>query len=98
MHSTLLNGYIYLYICIFPRFRHKLAHAHTVVILFSRYVYPDFLPEPDWRRRDRIREKLERLDMYRRRSVMQIPEFYVGKCRLGNGNGRPTPCKLERRI
>lgn len=43
-----------------------------------RYVYPDFLPSTNWKHRDRIREILERKDMYRRRTVMEIPEFYVG--------------------
>lgn len=44
-----------------------------------RYVYPEFLPDPklDWR--NRIREKLERIDMLKRRSNIDIPEFYVGK-------------------
>jgi len=43
-----------------------------------RFVYPEFLPDPklDWR--NRIREKLERIDMLRRRSNIEIPEFYVG--------------------
>lgn len=43
-----------------------------------QYVYPEFLPPPDWRRKDRIKDKLERMDMLRRRSVITIPEFYVG--------------------
>lgn len=53
-------------------------YTHIYIYIF-RYVYPDFLPNPDWRKRDRISEKLERLDMYRRRSNIEIPEFYVGK-------------------
>jgi large subunit ribosomal protein L19 len=48
------------------------------VFIFCRYVYPDFLPSTNWKHRDRIREILERKDMYRRRLVMEIPEFYVG--------------------
>ena len=43
-----------------------------------RYVYPDFLPNPEMKHRDRICELLEREDMYRRRSVVDFPEFYVG--------------------
>ncbi|XP_064594441.1 LOW QUALITY PROTEIN: large ribosomal subunit protein bL19m-like [Liolophura sinensis] len=43
-----------------------------------RDVYPDFLPSPDWRIRDKLTEKLEREDMYRRRVNLDIPEFYVG--------------------
>lgn len=61
-----------------------------------RYVYPDFLPEPDWRKRDRIREKLERLDMYRRRSVMQIPEFYVGSILAVTASDTNAPTKKNR--
>ncbi len=44
-----------------------------------RYVYPEFLPDPNLKFRNRIREKLERLDMLHRRSHIDIPEFYVGK-------------------
>ncbi|XP_005093345.1 39S ribosomal protein L19, mitochondrial [Aplysia californica] len=43
-----------------------------------RYVMPEFMPRPDWERRDRVLEKLERRDMMRRRAIMNIPEFYVG--------------------
>ncbi|XP_064629048.1 large ribosomal subunit protein bL19m-like [Lineus longissimus] len=43
-----------------------------------RYVYPEFLPNPDYKIRDRLCEKLERRDMMRRRGVIDIPEFYVG--------------------
>jgi len=43
-----------------------------------KYVYPEFLPNPDIVKRDRLSEKLERRDMIRRRTVIDIPEFYVG--------------------
>ncbi|KFM78856.1 39S ribosomal protein L19, mitochondrial, partial [Stegodyphus mimosarum] len=43
-----------------------------------RYVYPEFLPDPAFQHRHKIREKLERQDMLKRRRVMDIPEFYVG--------------------
>ena len=43
-----------------------------------RNVYPDFLPNPIPFLRDRILEKLERKDMFRRRQQIDIPEFYVG--------------------
>lgn len=43
-----------------------------------RYIYPEFLPDPDPKRRNMIREKLERMDMMNRRSNIDIPEFYVG--------------------
>lgn len=44
-----------------------------------RAVYPEFLPGPKPEYRNRLREKLERQDMLSRRSVMPIPEFYVGE-------------------
>ena len=58
-----------------------MGHALTIILHVSlcRYVFPDFLPDPTWHRRDRIREKLERQDMLNRRAVMDIPEFYVGE-------------------
>ncbi|CAG5120931.1 unnamed protein product [Candidula unifasciata] len=43
-----------------------------------RFVMPEFLPNADYRYRDRVLEKLERQDMLRRRAVIDIPEFYVG--------------------
>lgn len=43
-----------------------------------RLVLPDFMPEPDFKRRNPIADKLERIDMLRRRQVIEIPEFYVG--------------------
>lgn len=43
-----------------------------------RFIYPEFLPDPDPLRRNSVREKLERMDMLARRSVVAIPEFYVG--------------------
>lgn len=43
-----------------------------------RFIYPEFLPDPDMKRRNAIREKLERYDMLNRRRKVDIPEFYVG--------------------
>lgn len=43
-----------------------------------RFIYPEFLPDPNPLHRNSIREKLERFDMLARRSVLSIPEFYVG--------------------
>ena len=40
---------------------------------------PEFMPRPEWDKRDRVFEKLERQDMLRRRAQINIPEFYVGK-------------------
>lgn len=45
-----------------------------------RFKYPEFLPsiEQQQKYRNTLREKLERRDMLNRRSVIDIPEFYVG--------------------
>ncbi|XP_076276158.1 mitochondrial ribosomal protein L19 [Lasioglossum baleicum] len=44
----------------------------------QRYLYPEFLPDPNPLYRNAIREKLERFDMLARRAIINIPEFYVG--------------------
>lgn len=44
-----------------------------------RHVYPEFLPDPNPKWRNSLREKLERIDMLNRRNKIDIPEFYVGK-------------------
>lgn len=46
--------------------------------LAYRHVYPEFLPDPNPNWRNSLREKLERADMLKRRSQIDIPEFYVG--------------------
>jgi len=43
-----------------------------------RFIYPEFLPEPNIQRRNRLGEKLERMDMIQHRSAIEIPEFYTG--------------------
>ncbi|KYQ48879.1 39S ribosomal protein L19, mitochondrial [Trachymyrmex zeteki] len=43
-----------------------------------RFIYPEFLPDPDPKYRNLLREKLERMDMLARRTHVAIPEFYVG--------------------
>jgi len=43
-----------------------------------RFVYPEFLPDPNPRYRNAMREKLERMDMLARRMHVAIPEFYIG--------------------
>ncbi len=43
-----------------------------------RFMYPEFLPDPSMEHRNRLKEKLERIDMLQRRSVVEIPEFYTG--------------------
>lgn len=46
--------------------------------LERRFIYPEFLPDPKMEWRNPIREKLERMDMLKRRANIDIPEFYVG--------------------
>ena len=43
-----------------------------------RFMFPEFLPDPDPLYRNPVRERLERIDMLKRRQVVEIPEFYVG--------------------
>ena len=43
-----------------------------------RFMFPEFLPDPDPLYRNPVRERLERADMLKRRQVVEIPEFYVG--------------------
>lgn len=43
-----------------------------------RFQYQEFLPDPTYRFRNPVRERLERQDMLARRSQIHIPEFYVG--------------------
>lgn len=56
----------------------KLPDAKPANIEEYRHLYPEFLPHPNWLRRDFLKENLERKDMYRRRAILSIPEFYVG--------------------
>lgn len=43
-----------------------------------RFIFPEFLPDPNMKFRNTLREKLERKDMLARREKVEIPEFYVG--------------------
>jgi len=43
-----------------------------------RFIFPEFLPDPNPKFRNTLREKLERKDMLVRREKVEIPEFYVG--------------------
>ncbi|XP_041369131.1 39S ribosomal protein L19, mitochondrial-like [Gigantopelta aegis] len=61
-----------------------------------RYVYPDFLPNPEPKHRDRICELLEREDMYRRRAVIDLPEFYVGSIMAVKVADAHSPGKTNR--
>jgi hypothetical protein len=46
-----------------------------------RQIFPEFLPNPRLEWRNRTREKLERMDMLKRRTQIELPEFYVGESR-----------------
>lgn len=52
--------------------------ANHTIKLEQRFIYPEFLPDPKIEWRNPIRERLERQDMLKRRSQIEIPEFYVG--------------------
>jgi len=52
--------------------------AESVVPPEYRFIYPEFLPEPAIQRRNKLGERLERMDMIQRRSAIEIPEFYSG--------------------
>lgn len=55
------------------------SKAHlTVTPRDYKFIIPEFIPDPNWMLRDRIKEMLERKDMIHRRSVISIPEYYVG--------------------
>jgi len=48
--------------------------------LFSyRFAFPEFVPRSVRAFTDTLKDQLERNDMYLRRNVIRIPEFYVGK-------------------
>ena len=52
--------------------------AESVVPPEYRFIYPEFLPEPAIQRRNKLGERLERMDMIQRRSAIEIPEFCSG--------------------
>merc|ERR1719209_552357 len=43
-----------------------------------RFIFPEFLPDPNPSFRNSVAERLQRQDMIARREVVEIPEFYVG--------------------
>uniref|UniRef100_A0A023GGQ8 Large ribosomal subunit protein bL19m n=1 Tax=Amblyomma triste TaxID=251400 RepID=A0A023GGQ8_AMBTT len=61
-----------------------------------RFIYPEFLPDTDFSLRNVIREKLERKDMLNRRSVIEIPEFYVGTIMAVTVSDNNAPGKQNR--
>ncbi|XP_060532059.1 large ribosomal subunit protein bL19m [Cylas formicarius] len=92
---------------IISRFVHHASAAEKVLIktkvedltkriLDYRYAYPEFLPDPNVKFRNRIREKLERIDMVTRRTQIDIPEFYVGSILAVYSADKHTPGKIQR--
>ncbi|XP_042147997.1 39S ribosomal protein L19, mitochondrial [Ixodes scapularis] len=61
-----------------------------------RFVYPEFLPDPDMSTRHYARERLERTDMLKRRAVIEIPEFYVGSILAVTVSDNNAPGKQNR--
>ncbi|KAF7395321.1 hypothetical protein HZH68_009371 [Vespula germanica] len=66
------------------------------VSLDYRFIYPEFLPDPNPLHRNYIREKLERMDMIARRSQIDIPEFYVGSILAVTYSEPHAPGKVNR--
>lgn len=63
-----------------------------------RYIFPEFLPDPEPGFRNSVAERLERKDMLSRREVVEVPEFYVGSVMavtIADANS-PHPNKLSR--
>ncbi|XP_047358006.1 39S ribosomal protein L19, mitochondrial [Vespa velutina] len=66
------------------------------ISLDYRFIYPEFLPDPNPLHRNYIREKLERMDMIARRSQIDIPEFYVGSILAVTYSEPHAPGKVNR--
>lgn len=69
---------------------------NTAIPPRARYIYPEFLPDPKIEWRNPIREKLERIDMMKRRSQIDIPEFYVGSVLAITSSTVHAPNKTSR--
>lgn len=72
------------------------SKRNAVTPLENRFIYPEFLPDPAFEKRNFIREKLERKDMLRRRSQVEIPEFYVGSILAVSTSDPHSSGKLSR--
>nr|CAG4647457.1 EOG090X0F2L [Megafenestra aurita]SVE92695.1 EOG090X0F2L [Megafenestra aurita] len=74
------------------------ASGNTVVVAPPefRFIYPEFLPDPKPEYRNKLKEKLERIDMLQRRSVIEIPEFYTGSIMAVNVADVNSPNKMTR--
>ncbi|XP_050532657.1 39S ribosomal protein L19, mitochondrial [Daktulosphaira vitifoliae] len=68
----------------------------SVVPANSRYIYPEFLPDPKMQWRNSLREKLERMDMIQRRKHIDIPEFFVGIIMAVTSSNLHAPNKSTR--
>jgi large subunit ribosomal protein L19 len=53
-------------------------YRHRVNRRDFRFIFPEFLPDPDSRYRNHTVERLARKDMVRRRNMVELPEFYPG--------------------
>ncbi|CAK9825749.1 39S ribosomal protein L19, mitochondrial [Anthophora retusa] len=74
----------------------KQANEDLISFTNYRFIYPEFLPDPNPLYRNPIREKLERMDMLARRSVLDIPEFYVGSILGVTYSEQHAPGKVNR--
>jgi len=63
-----------------------------------RFMFPEFLPDPNPEFRNTISEKLQRKDMIARRDIVEVPEFYVGSIMAVtvSDSCSPHPNKLSR--
>jgi len=63
-----------------------------------RYIFPEFLPDPNPDFRNNLSERLQRKDMLARREALEIPEFYVGSLMAVtvSDTASPHPNKLAR--
>jgi len=63
-----------------------------------RYIFPEFLPDPNPEFRNTLSEKLQRKDMIARRDKLEVPEFYVGSSMAVtvSDSCSPHPNKLSR--
>lgn len=62
----------------------------------NRFIYPEFLPNPVYYFRDKIKERLERQEMINRRKNINIPEFYVGTILAVTVSDLYAPGKMNR--
>nr|CAG4635108.1 EOG090X0F2L [Alona affinis] len=72
------------------------SHVQPVAPPEFRFIYPEFLPDPNFAYRNKLREKLERADMLLRRSVIEIPEFYTGSVMAVTVADPNSPTKVTR--